>query len=377
MNDSPRADSVPPLFSPFELRSVRFANRLFVTPMCQYAADDGHANEWHFAHHGRFSLGGVGGALIESSGVTRDGRITPGCLGIYSDSHIDGLRRIAEIYHAQQVPVGIQLSHSGRKGSAAVPADGAAPLQDSDPSQAWEIIAPSAIAQLDDWPVPRAMTGDEIEAMIEAFADAAERAVRAGLDFVEIHGAHGYLVNSFFSPLANQRTDPWGGPELANRMRFPLHIARAIRERIPSTMPLFFRTSVVDGYPGGVTIDDTIALASALKEVGVDLVDCSSGGIIGPSGRALEKPAAGYLVPYAEQVRNGADIATMAVGLITGAAQANDIIAAGQADLVAMGRQLMHDGSFPYHAAIELQHPDPESVLPAAYGMFLRRWRDR
>ena len=377
MNENTVADVIPPLFRDFELRAVRFSNRLFVTPMCQYAATDGHASEWHYAHHGRFSLGGVGGALIESSGVTRDGRITPGCLGIYSDSHIDGLQKIAQIYHAQNIPVGIQLSHSGRKGSAAVPADGAAPLINTDPGQAWEIVAPSAIAQLDDWPVPRAMSENDIEQMIEAFAQAAERAVAAGLDFVEIHGAHGYLVNSFFSPLSNKRDDRWGGDNIDNRMRFPLAIATAIRQRIPAGMPLFFRNSSVDGFDGGITIDDSVQLATALKANGVDLLDCSSGGVIGPSGRALEKPSPGYLVPFAQQIREQADMATMAVGLITEAQQANQIIENGEADLVAMGRQLMNDASFPYHAAIELGHPDPESLLPPAYAMFLQRRRDR
>ena len=352
---------------------MTFANRVFVTPMCQYCADDGHAVDWHFAHHGRFSLAGPGGACVEASGVTREGRITHGCLGIYLDSHIEGLSRIVRIYHNQDIPVGIQIGHSGRKGSAAVPLEGAAPLLDCDPSRAWEPIAPSAVPMMEGWPTPRPMRADEIHGMIDAFAAAAERAVRAGFDFVEIHGAHGYLVNSFFSPIANRRDDEWGGADVENRMRFPLRVAEAVRSVLPDAMPLFFRTSVVDGFEGGVTIDDTVRLASALKSRGVDLIDCSSGGIIGPSGRASIEPAPGYLVPYARAVREGADMPTMAVGLIVDPDQANEVVASGSADLVAMGRQLLEDPNFVFHAARHLGHPHPFAILPESYAFFLER----
>lgn len=365
--------ALPALFQPFSLREVTFRNRVFVTPMCQYSADDGHTVDWHFAHHGRFSLSGVGGACVEASGVTREGRITPGCLGIYLDTHIDGLRKIVSIYHDQNIPVGIQIAHSGRKGSAAVPLEGAAPLIDSDPSKAWEIIAPSAIAMTDGWPVPRAMDEAEIPEMIDAFVQAARRAVKAGFDFIEIHGAHGYLVNSFFSPIANKRDDQWGGPDIKNRMRFPLGIATAVRAAIPASMPLLFRTSAVDGFDDGVTIDDSIVLARELHSCGVDLLDCSSGGIIGPSGRASTRPAPGYLVPYAEAIRRGADMPTMAVGLIIEPDQANAIIAEGRADMVAMGRQLLDDPNFVLHAAQKLGHPNPFAVLPESYAFFLER----
>jgi 2,4-dienoyl-CoA reductase-like NADH-dependent reductase (Old Yellow Enzyme family) len=364
---------VPTLFDPCTLRGVTFRNRVFVTPMCQYVAIDGHTVDWHFAHHGRFSLGGVGGACVEASGITREGRITPGCLGIYLDSHIAGLARIVSIYHQQQIPVGIQIGHSGRKGSAAVPLDGAAPLASHDAAQAWQTIAPSAIAMSDGWPVPHALGESEILQLIDAFAAAANRAVQAGFDFIEIHGAHGYLVNSFFSPIANKRNDQWGGEEIENRMRFPLKIAEAIRETIPQDMPLFYRTSAVDGFDDGVTIEDTILLARELMARGVDLLDCSSGGIVGPSGRAAIKPSPGYLVPYAEAVKNETGLATMAVGLIFEAGQANDIIESGQADMVAMGRQLLDDPNFVFHAARELDHPNPFSVLPESYAFFLER----
>jgi 2,4-dienoyl-CoA reductase-like NADH-dependent reductase (Old Yellow Enzyme family) len=365
--------ALPRLFDPFPLREVMFRNRVFVTPMCQYIAEDGHAVDWHFAHHGRFSLGGVGGACVEASGITRDGRITPGCLGIYLDSHIEGLSRIVSIYHRQRIPVGIQIGHAGRKGSAAVPLEGAAPLAGHDASAAWQVVAPSAIAMSDGWPVPHALDETEILDFVEAFVAAAGRAVKAGFDFIEVHGAHGYLVNSFFSPISNKRADKWGGPEIENRMRFPLRIVEAIRATIPGTMPLLYRTSVVDGYDDGVTLDDTIILARELKARGVDLLDCSSGGIVGPSGRASLNPSPGYLVPYAEAVRRQTGIATMAVGLIIEAEQANDIIDSGQADMVAMGRQLLDDPNFVFHAAQKLGHPNPFEVLPESYRFFLER----
>ena len=367
--------TLPALFQPFSLRGVSFANRVFVTPMCQYCADDGHAVDWHFAHHSRFSLGGPGGACVEASGITRTGRITHGCLGIYLDSHVERLARIVSIYHDQHIPVGIQIGHSGRKGSAAVPLEGAAPLLDCNPDAAWETIAPSAVAMSAGWPTPRAMRTDEIRAMIDAFAAAARRAVRAGFDFIEIHGAHGYLVNSFFSPIANRRDDEWGGADIKNRMRFPLRVAEAVRSEMPNAMPLLYRTSVVDGFEDGVTVADSVQLGTALKACGVDLIDCSSGGIIGPSGRANANPSPGYLVPYAKAIREGADVPTMAVGLILEPHQANTVVASASADLVAMGRQLLDDPNFVFHAAQQLEHPDPFSVLPESYAFFLARRR--
>lgn len=363
--------AVPPLFQPFTLRRVIFPNRVIVSPMCQYCADDGFANEWHYAHHGRFALGGVGGAVVEASGVTREGRITPGCLGIYQDAHIPGLRRIVAIYHAQGVPVGIQLAHAGRKASAAVPLEGAQPFPADDP-QAWQAVAPSAIALTEDWPVPHALSADEIEQHIDAFARAAERAVEAGFDFVEIHGAHGYLIHSFLTALSNRRDDEWGG-SLEKRMRFAIRIAEAIRAVVPADMPVLYRASSVDGVEGGMTIEDTIELSKALKAAGVDLIDCSSGGITGSSGRSTAPPSPGYLVPFAKAVREKAGIPTMAVGLIVTGPQANEIIAEGSADLVALARELIANPNFAYHAALELGHPEPHDVLPPAYAFFLKR----
>lgn len=363
----------PALFTPIQFRSVTFRNRIVVTPMCQYIAVEGHAGRWHRSHHGRFALGGVGGALVESTGISPSGRITPGCLGIWSDDHVEGLREIVAIYHDHAIPVGIQLSHSGRKGSAAVPLEGARPLAECDPARAWEIVAPSALPLTEGWPVPRQMEEREILETVEQFGVAAVRAVAAGFDFVEIHGAHGYLINSFVSPLSNRRTDGWGGDE-AGRFRFPIAVATRIREVIPSDMPVFYRTSAEDGLEGGVTIDMTVRLARALRNAGVDVIDCSSGGITGASGRAAAAPAPGYLVPYAEQVRREAEIATMAVGLIIEPRQAERIISQGQADLVALGRQLIEEPNFAHRAAVELDVEDAHDVLPESYSFFLKRW---
>jgi 2,4-dienoyl-CoA reductase-like NADH-dependent reductase (Old Yellow Enzyme family) len=367
-----QSSAVPALFQPLTLRNVTFPNRIVVSPMCQYCAEDGFVNDWHISHHSRFALGGVGGAVLEASGVTRDGRITPGCLGIYLDAHIEGLSRVVGIYKRQGIPVGIQLAHSGRKGSAAVPLEGAAPLANCQPEKAWETVAPSAIPLNDSWPTPRALTQDEIESLIEAFGAAAKRAVAAGFDFVEIHGAHGYLMHSFLTALSNTRDDEWGG-DLQGRMRFVLKIAEAVRASVPADMPVFYRASSVDGIEGGMELEDTIILARELKARGIDLIDCSSGGISGASGRASNPPSPGYLVPYAKAVRKEAEIPTMTVGLITEADHANRIIEDGDADLVAMGRGLMADPNFPYHAAIALGHPEPHTVLPPAYGFFLKR----
>lgn len=363
---------IPALFTPFTLRDVTFRNRLVVSAMCQYAAEDGFVNEWHQAHHARFALGGIGGAILEASGVTADGRITPGCLGIYKDEHVPGLRKVVDIYHAQGIPVGIQLAHAGRKASAATPLKGAKPLVQDYPDTAWTAVAPSAIPLTEDWPTPHALDPREIDELIAAFADATQRALDAGFDFVEIHGAHGYLIHSFLTALSNQRNDPWGG-DFSARMRFPLAVTDAVRKGVPAGYPVLYRASSVDGVDGGMEIEDTIELSRQLKAHGVDLIDCSSGGITGASGRAKTPPSPGYLVPHARAVREGADIPTMAVGLITEAEQANNVVVEGNADLVAMARGLLADPNFPYHAAIELGHPEPHTLLPAMYGMVLKR----
>jgi 2,4-dienoyl-CoA reductase-like NADH-dependent reductase (Old Yellow Enzyme family) len=363
----------PVLFEPFQCRGVTFRNRVILSPMCQYVAEDGHATRWHRAHHGRFALGGVGGAIVEATAVTRSGRITPGCLGIWSDDHIEGLAEITALYRDQGVPVGIQLAHAGRKASAAVPWDGAQPLPAEDP-RAWTSTAPSPLPFGPSWQVPDELDEGGIATVIDAFAAAARRASDAGFSFVEIHGAHGYLINSFISPLSNRRTDAWGG-DRTRRFRLPLAIAQRLRRELPPEMPIFYRTSAVDGAPGGVTMDDTVALAQQLRTAGADLIDCSTGGVIGSSGVADRPPSPGYLVPYASRIRHEAAIATMAVGLIMTPTQANAIVADGHADLVALGRELLADSNFVHRAAIELGLDEPHRVLPRNYFFYLERRR--
>jgi len=368
--------SRPPLFSAFDCRGVRFRNRLVVSPMCQYQADEGLVNDWHYAHHARFALGGIGGALLEATAVLRDGRISPGCLGIWSDQQIPGLRRIAELYHQHGIPLGVQLAHAGRKASSAVPWLGSGPLSADSPSPAWPTLAPSALAHNVDWPTPRAASLDDIQKVIAAFASAASRAVEAGLDFVEIHGAHGYLIHEFFSPLANLRTDAYGG-DFAGRARLALEVVRAVREVVPASMPVWYRASCVDDGEGGISLDDTVRLATLLAAEGVDLMDCSAGGILGPVARSATVATPGHQVPYAARIRAEAHLPTMAVGLITEAQQANQVIVDGAADLVALGRALLDDPSFAYHAALELQVPDAHELLPQSHGFFLARRQAR
>ncbi|MHC8285717.1 NADH:flavin oxidoreductase/NADH oxidase [Pseudomonas sp. XS1P51] len=364
--------SRPPLFTPFDSRGVRFRNRLVVSPMCQYQAVEGLINDWHYAHHARFALGGIGGALLEATAVTRDGRISPGCLGIWNDEQIPGLRRIAELYHQHGIPLGVQLAHAGRKASSAVPWLGSGPLTADSPTPAWPTLAPSALAHNDDWPTPAAARLDDIQHVIQAFAEGARRAVEAGLDFVEIHGAHGYLIHEFFSPLANRRDDAYGG-DFANRARLALEVVRAVRAVVPASMPVWYRASCVDDGEGGISLDDSVRLAGLLAAEGADLVDCSAGGILGPVARSATVATPGHQVPYAARIRAEADVATMAVGLITGARQANQVIADGAADLVALGRALLDDPSFAYHAALELRVPDAHDLLPQSHGFFLAR----
>lgn len=363
------------LFEPLAIRAVVFRNRIVVSPMCQYSATDGLANEWHFAHHARFALGGVGGAVVEATAVTPDGRITPGCLGIWSDEHIEPLKRITALYRAQGVPVGIQLAHAGRKASAATPRDGAAPLLGSAlDAPAWPAIAPSAIPLMEGWPQPRAVTEAEILSLIAAFAKAADRAVRAGFDFVEIHGAHGYMIHSFLAPLSNRRDDNWGG-DRQRRFRFALEVAEAVRGAVPASMPVFYRSSAVDVATCGLSFEDHIALGIQLVPRGVDVIDCSAGGIAGPSGRAPVASGPGYLVPYARDTARATGLATMATGLIDSPRLAAQIIDGGDVALLAIGRQLLAEPSFAYRAAVELGLPNPESVLPPQYALFLERKR--
>ena len=355
--------SVPHLFQPFTLRSVTLRNRIGVSPMCQYSATDGFANDWHFVHLGARAVGGAGLVIVEATGVAPGGRITPGCLGLWSDAHIEPLARIATFVKAQGAVAGIQIAHAGRKASAALPWLGGAHL--SAAQGGWETIAPSAIpfgGNLNQ--VPRAMTETEILRVQNDFVATAKRALAAGFNFLELHAAHGYLFNSFLSPLSNHRTDKYGG-SFENRIRLLLDTTRAVRQVWPENLPLAVRISAIDWMPGGWQIEDSIALAKLLKAEGVDLMDCSSGGLV-PDAKIKVEP--GYQVPFAEKVRHGADIPAAAVGFITEAKQAEEIIRSGRADIVLLARQMLADPYWPAHAAKILGH----KITPP--NQYLRAW---
>ena len=359
------------LFSPFETRGVTLKNRVVVSPMCQYSAKGGMANDYHLVHLGRFALGGFGAVMVEATAVVPEGRITHGDMGIWSDAHVEPLARIARFVKAQGAVPGIQLAHAGRKGSARRPWRGAGTVIEADAvdlgDEAWLTDAPSALAHDDSFAAPAELSLDGIARIRAAFGAAARRALAAGFDIVEVHSAHGDLLNEFLSPIANRRSDSYGGSR-ANRMRLPLEIIGDVRAIWPADRPVFVRVSAIDGIDGGWTIDDTIAYARELKALGVDAVDCSSGGF---AGAALGiKPH--YQVPHARAVRDAAGIATIAVGLIYDAEAAEAIVATGEADLVALGREALNDPNWPLHAMRRLAaSADPYAVWPkqAAYAI--------
>lgn len=339
------------LFSPLTLRELTLRNRTVVAPMCQYSSQHGFANDWHFVHLGRFALGGFGLVILEATGVTPEARISYGDLGLWTDEQIAPLRHIVDFLHQEGSAAGIQLAHAGRKGSTPIAwRHGFDETEDEKPRvgfEAWTPIAPSAIIHPSNAPgftVPREMTLDDIAATVEAFAAATRRADAAGFDVVEIHGAHGYLINQFLSPIANHRTDAYGGSR-ENRMRFPLEVAAAVRAAWPANKPLFMRISGTDGAEGGWEIADSIVLAGELKARGVDAIHVSSGGV---SSYSL-KPAPLYQVPLAKAVRE-AGIATIAVGLINDPNDAEMILETGEADLIAFARGALEDPNWAIHA---------------------------
>jgi 2,4-dienoyl-CoA reductase-like NADH-dependent reductase (Old Yellow Enzyme family) len=336
------------LFSPFTQRGVTFRNRIAVSPMCMYSAQDGLANDWHLVHLGARATGGAGLVIAEATAVVPEGRINSGDLGLWSDAQVPALRRITDFVHSQGAAAGIQLAHAGRKASTTP--DGARTLRPEEGGWA-PIHAPSAVSFAPaSHAVPQAMSPAEIAAAVAAFAAAAARAEAAGFDVVELHAAHGYLLHQFLSPLANQRTDDYGGSQ-ANRFRFLLETVTAVRAVWPAAKPLWVRLSATDYVEGGWTLDDSVALSRELKALGVDLVDCSSGAIV-PGVRIPVAP--GFQVPFAERIRREAELATGAVGCITEAAQAEAILAAGQADLVLLAREMLRDPYWPQHAAAAL-----------------------
>jgi len=337
-----------PLFAPFQLRSVVFPNRIGVSPMCEYSSQDGFATDWHLVHLGCRAQGGAGLVMIEASAITAEGRISISDLGIWKDEHIEKLAQIARFIHSQGARAGIQLAHAGRKASMTSPFGGERLLTPEEGR--WEPVAPSGIAFSPTYAVPKALDEAGIVGVVSAFAAAARRAHAAGFDFVEIHGAHGYLLHEFMSPLANQRTDQYGG-SFENRIRLPLEVADAVRAAWPDHLPLFMRISATDWAEGGWSPDESIELARRLREHGVDLVDVSSGGQV-PHAKIPAGP--GFQVPFAERIRREAGIPTAAVGLITEPVQANEIIASGQADIVLLAREMLRDPYWPLHAAAVL-----------------------
>jgi len=338
---------MPGLFSPLTLRSLTIPNRIAVSPMCQYSATDGFANNWHMVHLGSRAVGGAGLIIVEATGVTPEGRITPGCLGLWKDEQIAPLENIVNFIHQQGSIAGIQLAHAGRKASCDLPWQGGKQLAIAEGG--WETIAPSAIPFYPSDRVPHELTQSEIHELTEQFAAAAKRALAAGFKIVEIHAAHGYLLHEFFSPLSNKRTDQYGG-SFENRIRLLLEVVEKVRSAWPEELPLFVRVSATDWVEGGWTENDTVHLAEILKNRGVDLLDCSTGGNSSGVKIPLEP---GYQVRFATAARKTGILAG-AVGLITSAQQANELILEGKADIVLMAREFLRDPYFPLKAAAAL-----------------------
>jgi 2,4-dienoyl-CoA reductase-like NADH-dependent reductase (Old Yellow Enzyme family) len=347
------------LFDPFAIRDLKFANRVFVSPMCQYSSEEGYANDWHFVHLGSRAVGGAGLVLTEATAVLPEARISPQDLGIWADGHIEMLSRIVRFINEQGSIAGMQLAHAGRKASTRRPWEGQGTVAESEGG--WKkVVAPSAVAFTDGYPMPQALTSDGIREIIAAFAAAARRACQAGFRVIEIHGAHGYLIHEFLSPLSNKREDDYGG-SFENRTRLCREIVAAVRSSWPKELPLFLRISTTDWVDGGWDIDDSVKLARQLKQLGVDLIDCSSGGNV-PHATIPVGP--GYQTALAERIRREANIMTGAVGMITSPVQAEHIIRTGQADAVVMAREFLRDPYWPLRAAREL---DQSIAWPVQY----------
>ena len=344
------------LFSPLRLRDVDFRNRIVVSPMCQYSSPGGLATDWHFVHLGSRAVGGAGAVFVEATAVEPRGRISPEDMGLWSDAHAEPLARIARFVESQGAVPGIQLAHAGRKGSTAAPWRGGGPITDA--QGGWPVVGASPIPFAEGWRVPDPLDSAGIASITRNFRAAAARARDAGFRFLELHAAHGYLLHSFHSPLSNARTDGYGG-RFENRVRFTLEVVEALRREWSDHLPLSVRLSCTDWTPGGWTPEESVRLGSLLRERGVDVVDCSSGGNV-PNAQVPLGP--GYQVPFAEAVRRGAGIATAAVGLITEPAQADEIVRQGRADLVMLARAELRDPYWPLHAARTLGHA---GALPA------------
>jgi 2,4-dienoyl-CoA reductase-like NADH-dependent reductase (Old Yellow Enzyme family) len=363
------------LFSPTRLREIVLRNRVMISPMCQYSADeDGRAGDWHLVHYGRFAQGGAGLVMVEATAIAPQGRLGYGDLGIWNDYHVAGLSRIAGFIEAEGAVPAIQLGHSGRKASTQRPWHGHGPLGPEDWKERGE-AAWQAESVTDEPPgtrfmLPVELTLEKVHENLRLWEDAARRAAQAGFKALEIHGAHGYLIHSFLSPISNKRTDAYGG-DFAGRTRFGIEVVESVRKAWPEHLPLFFRISALDAAVDGWSLEDTIALARVLKAKGVDLIDCSSGGI--GSDPTIIPRGPGFQVPFAEKVRVGAGVKTVAVGLITDAEQAECIVADGRADLVAVGREALFNPNWPLHAMRSLEPDRRFDEWPPSSGWWLNR----
>jgi len=369
--------SDPLLFRPYTLRGVTLKNRIVVSPMGTYAAEDGRLTPFQFAHYQRMAMGGAGLVIMEQTFVSRAGRVSNGDPGIWADSHIEPMSRLVSEMKRYGAKTGIQISHGGRKGGQQRAYEGNGPLTDRDIAAGSERLYPmgaSPIPLSDGWLTPIEMNEEQIEGVIDAFVAGARRAILAGFDLLELHMAHGYLLQSFLSPLANQRTDRWGG-SLENRMRLPLTVVARLREIMPKSMPLLTRLSVTDWIEGGWTEGDSVVLARRLKEAGVDLIDCSSGGNMrsGATNSNLSR-GPGYQVALSDRLRREAGIATAAVGMIRTPRYAEQILRDGKADLICIGRQMLFNPFWARHAAWELGVERDFSSWPEPYGWWLAKW---
>jgi 2,4-dienoyl-CoA reductase-like NADH-dependent reductase (Old Yellow Enzyme family) len=367
----------PLLFTPLRLRELTLKNRVVVAPMHQYSAVQGAPTDWHLMNAGRYAAGGAGLVILESTKIERRGCGTVGDLGLWDDAFVPQLARIVDFVHQCGAAAGIQLGHSGRKARTQRPWEGGKPLTRADAASqgvddwdAWELVAPSALPADEGSPTPRALEREEIRAVAEAWGRAAARAHAAGFDVVEIHGAHGFLIHEFLSPLANQRTDEYGGSE-EKRMRFALEVCERVRVHWPPGKPLFLRLSAEDD--AGWSTDQSVALAKLAKPMGVDVIDCSSGGILGKPPAGAAKPAYSYQVPYAEKIRKQGRIMTMAVGLIVHAEQAEGILQEGRADLVALAREMLYNPNWTLDAAQKLGCDAQFTLVPPPYRYWLAR----
>ncbi len=366
----------PALFRPIEVRGARFRNRIVISPMQQYAGTaDGMPTDWHVRHLSTYAAGGAGLVFTEALGICPEGRLTWGDIGAWEDRQVAPLARLADVIAAHGAVPGAQLNHAGRKASVQRPWDGFNPMTQEDVAlrgePPWETVSASAIPATTGWPTPREITRDEIRRSLDQFAAATRRVREAGYQALNIHGAHGYLIHSFLSPLANRRRDEYGG-SLENRMRYALEVADATRSEWPADKPIFFRLSCVDDVDGGWTLDETVALSRAFAGHGVDVVDCSSGGLGRRTTTAVVPRVPGYQVPYAERVRRDTGMRTMAVGLIREPQLAERIVADGRADFVAIGREALFNPHWAAQAAVALRGPDAFDEWPPAYGWWLK-----